>query len=1030
MLGRYQIDIAALSETRLADETQLEEVGGGYTFYCIGKPENAPRLSGVGFAIRTQIVRQLDSLPRGINDRLMTMRLKLQKDCYVTIISAYAPTMTNPDEVKEAFYEDLNQLISSVDHRDKLIVLGDFNARVGVDHTLWPNVLGRHGTGKCNSNGLMLLSLCTQHELIITNTLFQQADKLKNTWMHPRSKQWHLLDYVIVRQRDRRDVHITRCMRSADCWSDHRLLRSKMNIQLARKNKPARGKPLRKLNTACIPTNREEMQAKVEEALVDISITGEDLEEDWRNFREAVYSSAASTLGHVERKHRDWFDENDAEISKLIDNLHKAHNNYIGDKACEKKKQDYHHARQLAQRKLREMKNTWWEKKAEELQAAADAHDSKKFHDGLRAVYGPKAPGSMPIKSADQSTLLTDKADILVRWAEHFEKLLNRESQMCEEAIEALPQLPVKDTIADPPTIEEVEKALKQTTPGKAPGADGIPADIFKNGGQALLDKLTSLFQEIWKAGQVPQDFKDAVVVHIYKRKGDMTSCDNHRGISLLCIAGKVLARVILNRLITNVSETIVPESQCGFRAGRGTTDMVFAIRQLQEKCREQNKELHMVFVDLTKAFDTVNREGLWKILRKFGCPEKMISLIASFHNGMQARVQENGETSDSFPVKNGVKQGCVLAPTLFSILFAAMLLDAFRDFDRGVYIQFRTDGKLFNLRRLQAKTKIYEALLREFLFADDCALAAHCHEDIQCIADRFAAACERFGLTISLGKTETLVQYPPSQGCDTPPPPVVINNTDIKTVSKFCYLGSTISMSGSLDAEVTMRIAKASAAFGRLTKRLWQEHGIKTSTKIAVYRAVVLSALLYCCETWTTYRRHIQLLEQFHQRCLRNILHIKWQDRVSNLQVLEKCGLSSIESLLIKAQLRWSGHVVRMDNSRIPKMLLYGQLKEGHRTQGRPLKRYRDTLKANLKSCNINVDTWEETAADRQQWRHQCHQGVKSFETNRTAAIQEKKNKRKQRSASLDFYPCSVCNRACASKIGLHSHMRTHSRN
>ena len=153
-------------------------------------------------------------------------------------------------------------------------------------------------------------------------------------------------------------------------------------------------------------------------------------------------------------------------------------------------------------------------------------------------------------------------------------------------------------------------------------------------------------------------------------------------------------------------------------------------------------------------------------------------------------------------------------------------------------------------------------------------------------------------------------------------------------------------------------------------------------------------------------------------------------QAGLSNLQVLEKCGLSSIESLLIKAQLRWSGHVVRMDNSRIPKMLLYGQLKEGHRTQGRPLKRYRDTLKANLRSSNINVDTWEETAADRQQWRHQCLQGVKSFEASRTAAIQEKKNKRKQRSASLDSYPCSVCNRACALKIGLHSHMRTHSSN
>ncbi|XP_046855999.1 craniofacial development protein 2-like [Xenia sp. Carnegie-2017] len=300
MLGQYQVDIAALSETRLADETQLEEIGGGYTFYCIGKPENAPRHSGVGFAIRTQLARRLVSLPQGISDRLMTLRLKLQKDCNATIVSAYAPTMTNPDEVKVDFYEELNQLLSSVDRRDKFIILGGFNARVGVDYTILPNILDRHGTGKCNSNSLMLLSLCAQHELTITNTLFQQADKLKNTWIHPRSKQWHMLDYVIVRQRDRRSVHITRCMRGADYWSDHHLLRSKMNIQLARNNKSAREKPLRKLNVARIPPNKEELQEKLEVALGNINITGEDIEEDWSTFKEAVYNSAASILGYVE----------------------------------------------------------------------------------------------------------------------------------------------------------------------------------------------------------------------------------------------------------------------------------------------------------------------------------------------------------------------------------------------------------------------------------------------------------------------------------------------------------------------------------------------------------------------------------------------------------------------------------------------------------------------------------------------------------------------------------------------------------
>ncbi|KAL8591174.1 hypothetical protein ACOMHN_057914 [Nucella lapillus] len=107
------------------------------------------------------------------------------------------------------------------------------------------------------------------------------------------------------------------------------------------------------------------------------------------------------------------------------------------------------------------------------------------------------------------------------------------------------------------------------------------------------------------------------------------------------------------------------------------------------------------------------------------------------------------------------------------------------------------------------------------------------------------------------------------------------------------------------LVAEVMLHISKASSVFGRLSKRLWQDYSIKLHTKVAVYRAVVLRALLYCCGTWATYSRHIKKLEQFHQCFLRKICSIKWQERVSNLQVLKKCGLPSIERILIKSQLR-----------------------------------------------------------------------------------------------------------------------------
>ncbi|XP_076036018.1 uncharacterized protein LOC143021978 [Oratosquilla oratoria] len=135
---------------------------------------------------------------------------------------------------------------------------------------------------------------------------------------------------------------------------------------------------------------------------------------------------------------------------------------------------------------------------------------------------------------------------------------------------------------------------------------------------------------------------------------------------------------------------------------------MIFTARQLLEKYQEQNVSLYTTFVDLTKAFDTVHQKGLWKIMAKFGCPAKFISMVQQFHDGMYARVQSDGEYSQPFPVWNGVKQDCVLAPTLFSMMFTAMVTDAFREGDIGVTFRYRTDGKLLNHHRLQAKTKVH----------------------------------------------------------------------------------------------------------------------------------------------------------------------------------------------------------------------------------------------------------------------------------------------------------------------------------
>ena len=148
----------------------------------------------------------------------------------------------------------------------------------------------------------------------------------------------------------------------------------------------------------------------------------------------------------------------------------------------------------------------------------------------------------------------------------------------------------------------------------------------------------------------------------------------------------------MLNRLIVHLEHGLLPESQWGFRGGRGTVDMIFAARQLHEKYQKQYDDLFITFIDLTKAFDTVCRNGLWLIMEKFGCPRKHTVLVRQLHDGMRAIVLDNGDTSDSFPVTDGVKQGCVNAPTLFRLVFAAMLHDASQDNDDGIQLKCRTD--------------------------------------------------------------------------------------------------------------------------------------------------------------------------------------------------------------------------------------------------------------------------------------------------------------------------------------------------
>ena len=165
--------------------------------------------------------------------------------------------------------------------------------------------------------------------------------------------------------------------------------------------------------------------------------------------------------------------------------------------------------------------------------------------------------------------MITVKKKDVERWAEHFSSVLNRPSAINDEAINRLPQVPTNEALDDPPTLSESQKAIHLLSDGKAPGSDSIPTEVYKEGETVLTKKHHQLFILMWQQETIPKDFKDASIIHLDKCKWNSQSCENHQGISLLSIAGKILDQGLLR------------ESQCGFRKQHGTIDMVFAARQL-----------------------------------------------------------------------------------------------------------------------------------------------------------------------------------------------------------------------------------------------------------------------------------------------------------------------------------------------------------------------------------------------------------------------------------------------------------------
>ena len=425
----------------------------------------------------------------------------------------------------------------------------------------------------------------------------------------------------MVKQRDFSDVKITRVMRGACGDTDHRLVRSQLTMQLRYRPRSRAANP--RLNTACLKDHSkvDALQSELRDSLQTRAANGastEELTAEWDRLSKLLLIGAKTVSGVKQKRNRDWFDENDSEIKRLLEERNSLHAATLNGKSPGLRGR-YAELRATVQRRLRGMEKTWWVELVETMQMHADTGNQQEFYSTLKAAYGPTFRAPFPVRSGDGKTLITDKEDTLKRWTEYFAGLLNRGNDFDPTLLAEIPVAPTFWEMDDPPTRQEVQSAIAGLKNNKAVGPDSLPAEVLKYGGEAVLECLCRMFHAVWNTGCTPQQWKDADIISIYKKKGDRVVCRNSRDISLLSTAGKVLARVMLVRLLQCVADDVLPESQCGFRRERSTVDIVFAARQLQEKCREQHKDLFMVFIDLAKAFDTVPRPMLWEVLGEDG---------------------------------------------------------------------------------------------------------------------------------------------------------------------------------------------------------------------------------------------------------------------------------------------------------------------------------------------------------------------------------------------------------------------------
>jgi len=585
--------------------------------------------------------------------------------------------------------------------------------------------------------------------------------------------------------------------------------------------------------------------------------------------------------------------------------------------------------------------------------------------------------------------VVTEEEKIRGVWKEYFDKLLNEEFSWDRNSLESC------EMVCGPSeciTREEVRHAVKLMKNGKAAGPSGIVSEMLKAAGEDGISWMTELFNKIVVEGMVPSDWKKSWMVTVYKGKGDALECGSYRGIKLLDHAMKVFERVLERKIRGSVK---IDDQQFGFQPGKGTTDAIFIVRQMQEKFLGKKKELWMGFVDLEKAFDRVPREVLWWALRSVGLCEWLIKVIMSLYEGVTTAVKVGTGISSEFGVKVGVHQGSVLSPLLFTIVLEALT------------------------------RKCRGGLPWELLFADDLVLLASTEDELKDKIRKWKKCLEDKGLKVNIAKTKVMrcscdggvviksgkhpcgmcgkgvggnsikclkckqwihkrcsnVKGPLGSKTDYKCPKcigarvglarvaldsemILDHGVELEYVNEFCYLGDMIGAAGGAGNASVMRVNCAWRKFREMAPVL-TNRGVSLKLKGLLYRVCVQSVLVYGSETWPMKREDEQRVLRTERMMVRWMCGVSLREKIPSDELIERLGISSVLEIISRGRLRWFGHVERKEDNDWVKAC-QNFVVPGKVGVGRKRRTWKECVEKDMKSKGLTV----EDAQDRVIWR------------------------------------------------------------